>query len=578
MLRRQAAVTRAPLPAVAGRAWGLPLVAHAAALVLLLAAAAPFLRLGDSYTSDEGAYAIQARDVADGHWETAYAAAPYDPDGRWFPLANANHSRRGWFAYVEHPAYPLLLSVAARAGGAVVGLHLPALAGSVGVAVAAWLLAAEVGGGRSTRRAAFWVAAAGPALVHAYLLWAHSLSAAVGGLAVVAAARLCRRPGWAAAAALAAASAAGVLLRAEGLLLAVSTAVALAAVGLRGRPWVLRAGAPAAAAGAAVLAAAVEHRWKGAILGQAAVLRGARDRDMTSGPGGGGALDWLRGRAEGAAATVLHGADTDRLAAAVVAAGLVLLVFAAWAWRRRRPGWENAVTAAVAAGAALYVVRIVLTRSEPMSGILAAWPLALLGLAALPTRLERGARMVVCLTALYGAAVLATQYRAGGGLEWGGRFLSPVQAPVAVLACLGLGALVRSLAGRSRAVVAVSLAILFAAPAVTGLALVRDYRGPVGRQVDELLATHAGDLVVTNSIALPRLAWRAYPRLGWMYATSENIGELTAGLRAAGVRRLTLYLAPGGKPPALDAFPSVVDATGPAARGRGWRTLDLSAP
>ncbi|MEO7836692.1 MAG: hypothetical protein ABIS21_03495, partial [Acidimicrobiales bacterium] len=64
-------------------AWGCPLWFHAASLALLLTVAAPLLRLSDAFTIDEGAYAVQVRDLDQGRWEFDYRAEAADPEGRW---------------------------------------------------------------------------------------------------------------------------------------------------------------------------------------------------------------------------------------------------------------------------------------------------------------------------------------------------------------------------------------------------------------------------------------------------------------------------------------------------------------
>ncbi len=74
----------APGPAqIVRRAWAGPLWSHALALALLLAALAPFLRLSDAFTIDEGAYGVQVRDLDRGRWEFDYKGETADPTGRY---------------------------------------------------------------------------------------------------------------------------------------------------------------------------------------------------------------------------------------------------------------------------------------------------------------------------------------------------------------------------------------------------------------------------------------------------------------------------------------------------------------
>lgn len=567
--------------AAVARVWRMPLAGHVALLVVVLAAIAPFLHLADTYTSDEGAYAIQARDVEDGHWEYRYGAERYDPDGRWFPLANASRSSEGWFAYVQHPAYPAVLAGVSRAGGRVVGVHLPALLGAIGLAVAAWLLAAEVEAAAWARRGAFWLAAAGPVAVHAYILWAHSLSAAVAGLTTVLAARLTREVRPLRIAGLMAGTVVGVLLRSEGLLLAVALAAGLATVGLRARPWAVRAGVPALCLGAAVAATVAEQRWIAAIIGEPAGFRGARDTtDADAATAAGGPVGWLRGRAEGTFHTLLRGAHDEPVQAMLVLGALMLVGYAAWAFRRRQSGWERDMAVGLWGAVALYCVRAAMDRTEAMTGLFAAWPVALLGLAALRRPLSQLSRLLIAVTGLFALAVLATQYRDGGGLEWGGRFLAPALAPLAVLACLGLHTLVASLRPAppaARKAVVGALAALAVLPTMTGFVVLAHQRSVSGRIVDE--AVGAGNrLVVTDIVALPRAAWRTHPGVDWMYVPADELGEALVRLRAGGVRGVTLFVPATTDPADLAAFPTVRDASGPVAREQGRRTIQLSVP
>ena len=124
------------------------------------------------------------------------------------------------------PPSPSCCSPDERLAGPVYGVHVVALLGALAAAGAAWLLATELVPARGA--AAFWLVAASPAVANGYLLWAHSLSAALGGLAIAAAVRLARRGATPAlVAGLAAALAAGALLRSEAVLFALVVAAAL---------------------------------------------------------------------------------------------------------------------------------------------------------------------------------------------------------------------------------------------------------------------------------------------------------------------------------------------------------------
>ncbi len=561
----------------------LPLLGHVCLLIALFAVVAPFMELDETYTSDEGAYAIQVRDLRDGHWAHRYAARTVDPAGRWFPLANSTATDDRYFAYVQHPAYPVLLLAATRVVGLVAGLHLLAIMGAVALAAAAWLLAAEVDDGPWPPRAAFWLAASGPVALHAYILWAHALSAAVAGFTLLAAIRLLRGVRALPLAGLTAGVAAGVLLRSEGLLFALALAGGLLLVGLRGRPMWHRVGIPALCAAVAVAVTSVEQRWIRSIIGQSAGFRGARDTVGAPGvdaPASSfGSADWAKGRVEGAFHTLFSGGYEQARSVTVLVA-LALLGYAARAHRRRRAGWERDVAFGLAASAVAYAGVAVTGPPEAMTGLLAAWPLALLGLASLQHLGSAAARLMLAVTVFLLGAVLATQYRIGGGLEWGGRFLAPAYAAAAVLASVGLRRLVASLPSRPdsrRRVVVGAMSLLAVVPLWLGLVLLHDTRSDLGRLLDEL-TTGEPQLVLTDSVALPRAAWRTYGELDWMLVPGPDLVEATERLRAGGFRRVTLLVAASVAPEDLEAFPAVEDVTGPAARRLGRRTLELTSP
>ena len=243
------------------RLWQAPLWAHVAALGVLLVLLFPLMRPASSFTSDEGAYALQVKALEHGSWAYDYRAAPLDPQGRAFPVILSDGGPSGYYPYVRHPAYPLLLDAATRLVGWTVGLHLVNLLGVLGAAAAAWLLAGELDA--RLRRPAFWLMAGGPVLVNGFIIWAHAPSAALGGFALVGAARVARRGITPALAVGTAAAVVGsVLLRSEGLLLAVALAIVLAAVRLertrRPGPGVAAFGL---VAGPAAIAALAERRW-----------------------------------------------------------------------------------------------------------------------------------------------------------------------------------------------------------------------------------------------------------------------------------------------------------------------------
>lgn len=563
-------------PGPVRRAWALPLWCHALCLAGLLVALAPFLGLDDTFVIDEGAYAIQVRSLDEGSWEYTYAAQTFDEEGRWMPLSKSTQSERGWFPYVKHPTYVVALLAATRVAGDVLGLHLLGVLGALGVAVAAWLVAGEVD--RRASRGAFWIAASGPVAVNAFLMWAHAPSAALGGFATLAAVRLTRAVRARHLALLLACVVAGVLVRAEGLLFAIALALGLLVAGWKERSWTARAGVPGLCVAAAGGAAFLEQRWRSAVIGSAYPTQGFREgAALPVGSGGDslGLVDWVEGRIDGAWHSLFQGSFNENLGIVLVAVALVFLAYAAWTARRLRPGWQRDVELALAVALALYVIRFVTGSNESMIGLFAAWPVVLLGLALFRRAGHRAEVVLPVTVAAFLLAVVATQYRGGGGFEWGGRFLSPSLVPMAVLACVGVR---RSLLAERRPArqTLVLLSALAVVPTLAGLFLVGTARHRNGELIDEVTA---GDpkLVVTNVVGLAPFGWRTYPDVGWMVAPPSEFGEIAARLEAGGVGEVTV-MGPARLDPAdLAPYTGVEDVTGPEARRRGLSILRLSS-
>lgn len=554
----------------ARRLWRRPLWVHAACLAAMLVVIAPFLHLDETFTSDEGAYALQVAVLEDGHWEYAYEAEPQDPEGRWFPLVNSSRSERGWYPYVQHPSVPMLLLVSTRVLGRVAGLHAPGMLGALGAAVAAWLLAAEIA--PALRRAAFWLVAVSPAAVNGYIIWAHAPMAAVAGFALVAAVRVARQEEGPNVLVLLLCLVAGVLLRSEGLLFAVAVSGALA-VGCRRFSWRRWAAVPSLCLALVGLVAVAERSWISAIVGASYQPQGLRDR--TAGdvaPSGGSFFDWALGRVQGAWHSVFQGPYEDPRGTVLVALALGLVAFAVWALRRQGSGWRRDAELALVGAVVVYAVRVLDSPSESMTGLFAAWPIALLGVGVVPLAVLKRAPVVTITVVAFTVLVLVTQYRVGGGLEWGGRFLSPLTAPLAVMTAVGVDRVWRKLPGRRVLPIVCALAVV---PLVAGLVVLRSTREVSGRIVDEVTA--GPRLVVTSSPALPRAAWRTYPDVAWMKVPPDELGEALAALRSGGVREVTVRTPSDADARAFDAFPRVRDVTDPDARQFGWRTLHLSA-
>ena len=509
------------------RIWGAPLWAHAAALLVVLLALLPVMSPGSSFTQDEGAYALQVESLKQGSWEYEYDARAIDPQGRWFPVVLSTKGDDGYYTYAKHPAYPLLLRAATSVVGTTLGLHLPALLGTVGAAAAAWLLVAEAD--RSLSRPAFWLAAAAPVLVNGMLLWAHAPSAALAGLALVAAARIARR-GLTPFATVGAAAAvvAGVLLRSEGLLFAGALATAVGILRFRTSGVRSAVAAFVTLGGPAATAALAERAWTRSIVGRTVedlVLRG-----------GAGSTPYLQERFAGAFHSLLQAHDAAPTASIPVLAALgVGAGLGAVALRRWRPTSRRELTIAALGVAGLYAARLALQPTEAVTGLFAAWPVAALGLLLVRKR-DRSPTVDLCLVAsgLFAVAILLTQYPEGGGLEWGGRFFSPLTVPLAVVATVALAHRLRSAPAAARDRATAAVAGLAAATAVFSLVTVALARADQDRLI-AAAARHPASVTVTTVDVFPRLAWRTHDRLNWMLTDDAGLEELVSRLSDAGV-------------------------------------------
>ena len=158
----------------------------------------------------------------------------------------------------------------------------------------------------------------------------------------------------------------------------------------------------------------------------------------------------------------------------------------------------------------------------------------------------------------------------GGGLEWGGRFLSPILVPIAVLAAAGLARALDSVpAEADRRYATALLAALGVVTAVFALATA----GSLRAREDGIVAAldrHPATVTVTTRPAYPRIAWRADDRLTWMLTDDARLPTLLE------------HLAPGRASTSTSScrrtprsFGEVVDE--PALRDDGMKMVSIRA-
>ena len=255
------------------------------------------------------------------------------------------------------------------------------------------------------------------------------------------------------------------------------------------------------------------------------------------------------------------------LLALVVAVGLGYLALRRW------EGHSRLLLAAGVGGAAvLLALRFASHPHDAVTGLVTAWPLALLGLLLVRWRGSGSATtgLLGLTSALFAAAVVATQYAEGGGLEWGGRFLSPILVPIAVLATAGLARALDSIPdGQDRRYATALLAALGVVTAVFALATA----GSLRAREDGIVAAlerHPAAVTVTTRPAYPRIAWRADDRLTWMLTDDARLPTLLEHLRLSRASTSTSSCRTD-----TPVFGEVVDE--PALRDDGMKLVGIRA-
>lgn len=466
---------------------------------------------------------------------------------------------------------------AERAGDLGLGLHLPGLVAALAAAAAAWRLAA-----RWDPRAAplaFWLVALSPLLIDTTTLWAHPLGTACAGWAMVAVAELWRHPlparaaavtgeptpadstgdgmaptrghlvGWAAV--LVGALALGAAVRTEAVFWTLAL-VATALLAHRGRAVV--AAVLTAAAGAAGVWIA-NRAW-------GASLRAGRLPIETSVEALRDSHGWLASRIPAAWQLLgtWRGAGWGQLlsfGAMLLAVGAARALHRAGQERRPTPA---AALAALGVAAAMYLAKGMVAPDVPIPGIVAAWPVVAVALAAgrWPAAgpvAGPGPRWLLVPAGLMTAIVLATQYESSGGLQWGGRYLSMTYVPLAAAAAIAVAPLLfgdpvsEDVAGgspghqiggadRQRWALGAALAALAVAPAVSGVATSHRLHTTHAMIVD-LTTSPAAEVVITDQGALPRIGWTALPTTFYR-ADEDSVAPLLADLADAGVRSVNV--------------------------------------
>lgn len=455
----------------------------------------PALDLRGTFISDEGSYGVQARALDRGSWDMGYAFSGEDPDGAFVPFHAATYVDGRLVPYAAHPAWTKAQVAATDLAGEEVGLRLFGVASLLGLAVVAWHLAAELGGPGAPAWA-FWMAAASPALANAWISWAHTPSAFLGGLLVLSALRHDRGPWWAVAAVVSAGG--GVLIRSEGLIWAGAVATALV---LRGADRRQRWGGAVVGVGAGA-ALVLEREWRSRILGDPA-SSGVRPRGE-----GTGVVD----RLDGLTTALIDGAIASGPARAL---GLVLVVAmgaALVAFLRDR---QDLAAGLLGLSSIVFGVRLAVESLDPAPGLLAAAPLLLMACGWRPLR--DGLRWLWWAIGLYVVMIGVTIYPDGGALQWGGRFFSPLVAPLGAAGGAFLASQLRAARGhRSIAAALTGTLCLALVVQAVGAVIVPERLRRLSQDGVEQVAALGPSVVIARGTQIPRLDWRSWPKRCWI--------------------------------------------------------------
>lgn len=538
---------------------------HHLALALLLFALLPIAGHHAVWSADEGALLYQVDSLADGRgWAFDHPFPAADPDGIYFPIhlsswapisaapdpgpdmadtATAGDSEPTRYIVLAKHTWFLWLATGLYRLGGYGAILAVSVAAALAAAIATSRLAAMIE--PAARIPALWIIGLGsPLFVGAYVAWAHTLGAALIGWAAVGllADRHRTRGRW---------RAGGLALLTVACLVRTEAPLAGLAIGL-----------------GLIVAALVEPvrspggrrdrlaTGTGAVI--AAVVGLALDRATDVRTGGpvervdfDTAFGFLGGRLQAFTITWLrpaYGSDPRDLLVLLAAA----LTLTAGILARRGPAGANKATVALTLAFLALLVRFVVTPAALIPGLVVAFPILFAGLGLIDRKmlLDDGLVRLVAPFLLFCGAVLATQYRHGGGGEWGGRYFAvglPLGAAAASVALVRVG---NRFAGPDRrrlgALAAVSM-LLLSTMGLAGLRSVRNQTEDLGRDVaravDHLDRAGGSPVVVTTVAGAGRWLWEDVDRGRWLRIPAQDLELVGGRLHDLGVERLAFVSA-----------------------------------
>jgi hypothetical protein len=422
----------------------------------------------------------------------------------------------------------------------IVGLVALSVVGTWSAALVAARLAERLR--RGSAPAALWLVGAGsPLFFNSFVIHAHTIAAAAGALAALLVLQVMEGARWWRSAAAVLAVLAVALLRTEGVLFAGAIGSTTGLLGLlhrRLRVVALGAGAVTAGAGAFL----ADRAWAGVVAAGEPVAQGTYSTVPQS---------FLEGRRSSASFTLLlpgyRGGTVPELltllGAALLIAGVLLV--------RRRPTDHGALLLPTV-GAGLLLARSVMTWG-PVPGLLVGFCVGMAGLVLLDRDLAATvpSRFLLLTSGVYGLAVAATQYPAGGHTEWGGRYFALCVPLVgAVSAAAIVNAVTRLPRAASRAVRGAFAASALGLGVLAVSTLVASHDRNRGRSDGVLEAaallpiTDDGPpIVVTDDDQVPRLARGRYEEARFLLVPSRELTRYLDRLARIGTEDVLLVAA-----------------------------------
>ena len=391
------------------------LLPHLVLGLMLIVGLNVFLGTAGFYSADELVAHRQVEVLDAGSWTLPVPEPSIDPDSRWNPLNGVSRGDGIYAPYAKHPAFPLVVQLFDQGLGRMGRF----LAVSVGAIAAAVLV--SVG---SDRRAAgsgpvaFWLMLLGtPMILHASVLWGHSIAIAGAGLAMLGVQRVVseHRADLVATASLAAGALVALSMRSEALLFFVILGAVLTVSGLIERsPREVGVGVGLGALTVAFYIA--EYKWRFSLLGPSTGTQISVPSDPM----------FDLGIRAGLIGYWLLGSDAGPIGLLRVV-GLALLVS-----EGRHLSKPDARPRMAIVGSAVVCVLFGIAAGPTFSFLVGA-PLVIIGLTLVRSP-DRLTVVIAFVSAIFFAAVVMTSYETAGGGDWGGRYLSLLLAPLVLLA------------------------------------------------------------------------------------------------------------------------------------------------